>query len=326
MERWEVVERAVLLAVGVALLGLCGWLAFVRMGPERFVGLALLAPCVYWVFWQALHKESKKSVSALSDFQEPKTSADYGPFARAEADLAKVFQRGIQLERQGRLDEEAKMQINAQLQEISDQLGQKVAQKLSSAPAMRRQRREPWWKLYVASLFLLALAGGVLEIVVGTYFIPSFGRAYQSVFPMLLALAVPIFGFLLFRIERQQNTLAGRFPSWGVRWIFVFPAMVLACSVLVLLSPYGWSALAGWMVGADAPAQQAKVLSVEVAKPKYGKCDQHAALVIDGASARICIEGRSAGDLPKAGETVSVRGRSSFLGLFVEEVRVLRQP
>ena len=58
------------------------------MGPERFVGLALLAPCVYWVFWQALHQERKKSVSALSDFQEPKTSADYGPFARAEADLA----------------------------------------------------------------------------------------------------------------------------------------------------------------------------------------------------------------------------------------------
>ena len=56
MERWEGVERAVLLAVGVALLGLCGWLAFVQMGPERFVGLALLAPCVYWVFWQALHK------------------------------------------------------------------------------------------------------------------------------------------------------------------------------------------------------------------------------------------------------------------------------
>lgn len=326
MERWEVVERAVLLAVGVALLGLCGWLAFVREGPERFVGLALLAPCVYWVFWQALHKDREKSANALSNYQEPKTSADHGPFARAEADMAKVFQRGIQLERQGRLDEGAKTQINAQLQDISDLLRQQVAQKFSSAPAMRRQRREPWWKMYVASLLLLALAGGVLEIVMGTYFVPSFGRAYQSVFPMLLALAVPIFGFLLFRIERQQNTLAGRFPSWGVRWIFVFPAMVLACSFLVLLSPYGWSALAGWMVGADAPAQQAKVLSVEVAKPKFGKCDQHAAMAIDGTSARICIEGRSVGGLPKAGDTVSVRGRSSFLGLFVEEVRVLRRP
>ncbi|MDD2176464.1 hypothetical protein OIN59_03400 [Acidovorax sp. D2M1] len=326
MERWEVVERAVLLAVGVALLGLCGWLVFVRVGPERFVGLALLAPCVYWVFWQALHTERKKSINALSDFQEPKTSADHSPFARAEADMAKVFQQGIQLECQGQLDERVKAQIDARLREISDQLGQQVVQQLSSAPAMGRQCREPRWKLYVASLFLLALAGGVLEIAVGTYFIPSFGGAYQRVFPMLLALAVPIFGFLLFRIERQQNTLAGRFPSWGVRWIFVFPAMVLACSFLVLLSPYGWSALAGWMVGADAPARQAKVLSVEVAKPKYGKCDQHAALVIDGTSARICIEGRSVGELPKAGDTVSVRGRSSFLGLFVEEVRVERQP
>lgn len=326
MGRWEVIERVVLLAVGVALLGLCGWLAFVWVGPERFVGLALLAPFTYWVFWQALHEEKEMPDDVLGGFLATRARVDHGPFARAEADMAKVFQRGIQLERQEALDEEAKERIDAQLRDISNRLSQQVTQDLSSAALAGRSQREPRWKKYVASVFLLALVGGLLEFAVGKYFVFYFGKAYQSAFPSLLALTVPIFGFLLFRIERQQNTLAGRFPTWGVRWIFVFPMMVLAGSFLVLLSPYGWSALAGWMVGADAPAQQAKVLSVEVERPRYGKCDQHAVLAVDGASARICIEDRSVGDLPKAGDTVSMRGRSSFFGLFVEEVRVQRRP
>lgn len=57
MERWEIIERYVLLGVGAALLAVAGWLGFFRTGPERLVALVLLAPCVYWVFWQALYED-----------------------------------------------------------------------------------------------------------------------------------------------------------------------------------------------------------------------------------------------------------------------------
>jgi hypothetical protein len=61
MERWEVIERHILVVIGVALLGFCVWLMFARTGSERFAWLALLAPCTYWVFWQALFEDKLKS-------------------------------------------------------------------------------------------------------------------------------------------------------------------------------------------------------------------------------------------------------------------------
>lgn len=57
MQRWEIIERYVLLAVGTALLALDGWLLFLDTGPERFAWLVLLAPCTFWVFWQALYED-----------------------------------------------------------------------------------------------------------------------------------------------------------------------------------------------------------------------------------------------------------------------------
>ena len=66
MERWEVIERRILVVVGVALLGVCVWLAFVRTGSERFAWLALLAPCTYWVFWQAFYEDKLKSDASPS--------------------------------------------------------------------------------------------------------------------------------------------------------------------------------------------------------------------------------------------------------------------
>lgn len=61
MERWEIIERRILVVVGVALLGFCAWLAFVRTGPERFAWLAFLAPSTYWVFWQTFFEDKVKS-------------------------------------------------------------------------------------------------------------------------------------------------------------------------------------------------------------------------------------------------------------------------
>ncbi len=61
MERWEIIERRVLVVVGAAMLAICMWLAFVQSGPERVVWLALLVPCTYWVFWQAFFEDKLQS-------------------------------------------------------------------------------------------------------------------------------------------------------------------------------------------------------------------------------------------------------------------------
>jgi hypothetical protein len=66
MERWELIERRVMLVAGFALLGVCAWLAFVRAGPERFVWLALLLPCTFWVFWQACFEDKLASGAPIS--------------------------------------------------------------------------------------------------------------------------------------------------------------------------------------------------------------------------------------------------------------------
>ena len=100
--------------------------------------------------------------------------------------------------------------------------------------------------------------------------------------------------------------------------------VVLTISGLVLVSPYGWAAVGGWMVGEPAAARQAQVLSVQVERPRPGKCDRRAVLVFSEGPARVCLEDRLVGDVPKVGDTVSVRGRSSILGLLVEDVRVER--
>lgn len=74
MERWEVIERRVLAVVGIALVGVCTWLVFMRAEPERFAALALLAPCTYWVFWQAFFEDRLKS-------KEPPTKGERAMWA-----------------------------------------------------------------------------------------------------------------------------------------------------------------------------------------------------------------------------------------------------
>ena len=66
MERWEVMERRVLIAVGIVLVSLCAWLV---MDGERAFFAILLAPIIFWVFWQAFFEDkigSNEPVSGAS--------------------------------------------------------------------------------------------------------------------------------------------------------------------------------------------------------------------------------------------------------------------
>lgn len=61
MERWEIIERRVLVAVGIALIAFGAWaLVFMERG---ILFVLMLPPVIFWVFWQAFH-EDKLGTSA----------------------------------------------------------------------------------------------------------------------------------------------------------------------------------------------------------------------------------------------------------------------
>jgi hypothetical protein len=141
--------------------------------------------------------------------------------------------------------------------------------------------------------------------------------------PSLFAVLIPTFAILWFLIEQKQHDLAYRYPTWLVRWLFVFPLIVVMSSAMVVFSPFGWSALAGWAIGTPSAQKTAKVLTVEPMREprRIGKCNQTAKIDIDEIDVNICIEGRVVGSALKAGDSITVSGRISPFGLFVEEIR-----
>lgn len=242
---------------------------------------------------------------------------------RAKVDMESVFHEGADLERRGKLDEAAANRIELRLQAITDRLDQQVANDIAAIRVSSATHPKSARKKIVAVLLLLAFIGMPLEFTVGETFVFSYSNAYKALLPTLYALTLPAFAIFWFRLEKEQHTLSYRYPTWVVRWLAVFPLIVLLSSSLVVLSPFGWSALGGWAIGSEAPPRQAKVLSVGAERTRMGKCDQTAILDLDGIQTNICIEGRVVGPALKSGDAISVRGRSSFLGLFIEEIRVM---
>lgn len=63
MERWEIVERRILVVVGIALIALAVWLA---TDTESVLFTVLLAPVIFWVFWQAFFEDKRGSSESAS--------------------------------------------------------------------------------------------------------------------------------------------------------------------------------------------------------------------------------------------------------------------
>jgi hypothetical protein len=246
-------------------------------------------------------------------------------FEHASAEMKAVFQEGSELERQGKLDAEATRRIEARLQAISNRLDKKVADSIAEIKAQHPSTsRAGLWQKIAVGLMLLAFVSVPLEFTVGESFVSSFTNTYRAAVPLLFAVLLPTFAMMWFRLERKQHNLAHRYPTWLVRWMLVFPLIVVMSSAMVIFSPFGWSALAGWAFGTPKAQKTAKVLSVEPMRERrrLGNCDQKVKINIDGIDANICIEDRVVGPMPKAGDSITVTGKSSLFGIFIEEIRV----
>ena len=63
MERWEIMERTVLVAAGIALIGWAAWLVW---DGEWAAFAIMLTPIIYWLFWQALFEDKLGSDQPVS--------------------------------------------------------------------------------------------------------------------------------------------------------------------------------------------------------------------------------------------------------------------
>jgi hypothetical protein len=268
-----------------------------------------------------LDREASRPDNLLNDVEANVTAS----FSRASAEMEAVFHEGLELERQGKLDADATRRIEARLQSISDKLDKTAADHIADIKAQLPTRPHfgIWQKIAVA-FFFFALVSVPLEFTLGERFVFSAANTYRAAVPLLFAVLVPAFAIFWFRLERKQHNLAFRYPTWLVRWLLMFPLIVVTSAAMVIFSPFGWSALAGWAIGTPSAQKTAKVLSVEPMREprRVGKCDQKANFRIDEIQANICIEGLVVGPTPKPGDSITVVGRNSPFGFFIEEVRV----
>ncbi|KRC20416.1 hypothetical protein [Acidovorax sp. Root217] len=244
-------------------------------------------------------------------------------------EVAVVLREGMALERKGNLDAEATARIETRLEAIL-QAQMRAAQVALEAPSpverkaavdgvdrMRRVRSVALWIPF--GVFVAVLAGLVLEMTIGQGFIWFGGATYEPLALKLFLLLLPLLAVLFYRRERSTHHLRNRYPTWLVRWVFMYPVMVLLGAGLVAFAPWGWAAALGWAWGASSRVE-VRVVSVDAPSPGSRGCDQSAQLEFKGAMASICLEGRLGKQAPAAGDTVTVSGRVSRLGLYVEKL------
>lgn len=244
-------------------------------------------------------------------------------------EVAAVLREGMEIERKGDLDAEATARIEARLEAILQvqllavQTALEAPQPVERVTAVdsgdRRHRLKRMARWIPFGVFVAVFAGLVLEMTIGEGFIWFGGAAYKPLALKLFLVLLPVLAVLFYRRERSTHHLRNRYPTWLVRWVFMYPVMVLLGAGLVAFAPWGWAAALGWAWGASSRVE-VRVVSVDAPSPRSRGCDQSAQLEFKGAMASICLEGRLGKQAPAAGDTVTVSGRESRLGLYVERL------
>lgn len=254
-------------------------------------------------------------------------------------EVAAVLREGMALEEKGLLDAKASAAIEARLDAIlqaqmraaglPQQQPQQPQQAIETPDAhaahrsagrpLRHRGTSDRVRIVVALVFAAAFAGLLLEVTLGSGFIWSGGTAYGALGGQLFVVLAPVCAVGLYLHERSTGSIRAQYPTGFVRWVFLYPTMVVFMAGFLISIPWGWAALLGWTFGAPSRVD-VRVASVQVHDGRKRNCDQSARLEFKGATARICLDGRLAGAVPAADDTVAVSGRVSRLGLHVQQV------
>ncbi|EJE52235.1 hypothetical protein PMI14_03038 [Acidovorax sp. CF316] len=250
-------------------------------------------------------------------------------------EVAAVLREGRALERRGSLDSEATARIEARLQAIIEAQDRAMqAQKAFSEEAddpplpvgARAQAYVHWAQVRSVArwmvpllLLVLAMAGIVLGMTLGQGFIWLGRDAYEPVGLGLFVALLPVLAVVFYKNERTTHSLRSQYPTWLVRWLFMYPTLVVFSAALVATTPWGWSVALGWIVGTPSRAE-VRLVSIGHFSRNSKACDQSAEVEFKGMRSSICLEGRAQGVLPDPGERVAVSGHLSRLGLYVERI------
>jgi hypothetical protein len=246
----------------------------------------------------------------------------------ARSELEEVFQEGSELESQGKLDDAAVERMEERLRAVSARMDKELAEQLEEIKA---HRPEPFSKRLVeqfplpkplAWLLLATLICGfigvILEVTIGDSFIFSHANGYREARPLMMFILIPVFALLWFPIMRTSQYAQQRYPTGVIRWGIMFPLMTVGLSAMVYAAPLGWFALCGWAVGEPSSISEARVLSIRT----YSKgCKLKAKVEVHGNRADVCLGGRITGRMPVEGESITVTGKNSLLGVYIDEIR-----
>ncbi|WP_322594546.1 hypothetical protein [Acidovorax sp.] len=191
---------------------------------------------------------------------------------------------------------------------------------LHKARPQHGQKRLGPAKVWVpAAVAVFFVFGGVaLEMVFGSGFIFLGSGALYSAMPWLLGILLALFAWGVYRLERSTGFLEADVPTWSIRWLIMYPFVVLLCASAVFGAPWGWAAFLGWSTGVPV-REQIRVVWIETPRDS-DNCGQSARVEFRGSTARICVEGLMEGAAPRAGDTVGVSGLISSYGLLVTTI------
>ncbi|EJE52236.1 hypothetical protein PMI14_03039 [Acidovorax sp. CF316] len=175
-----------------------------------------------------------------------------------------------------------------------------------------------WAAMAFAGWAVLGTVGALSPL--GLRFI-WFGAAdyHSSMAWALAAVLLPAFAAFWFWTIRGAQAIQPDGMAWAGRWLGVFPGCVALTTAMVLLAPWGWSAIGGWALGTPTRVQ-VRVVSFRV--PDYYRgCHLRAAFEFQGVtSPDACVDGRFKGDMPPVGSLVTVYGKLSRWGLVVSSI------
>lgn len=232
------------------------------------------------------------------------------------------------LDREGKLDPVTSARLIEQAQQEYDRVnresnGKVTPESLGYGLPLHQRPLSLWLRIPLGSAFIFVIGGFLLELTIGSGFIFAFSSQYKTVMPWLgLAAALPV-GVALLYLEKKDRFMSNRYPTWVIRWLIVFPLMTATVSAGIVISPFGWAAIAGWLFGTPSDHIQAKVIFLRAPSKRlrWLDCRQEAMLEAGAGSADICLDNRVLGPMPGAGDAVAVAGRTSVLGVYVQTLK-----
>ncbi len=119
----------------------------------------------------------------------------------------------------------------------------------------------------MAVILFLVFIGPMIELGIGKGFAFFHANAHRAAILWIVGILLPVIGFAVYTRERKDHLLKDRYPTWGVRWLLMFPLVSLLGAAMIAMAPLGWAAFMGWATGKDSTALEARVLSVCVRPP-----------------------------------------------------------